>query len=212
MREPKEAEPSSGGAGSTSDPNLARRIQAREPEAIRAVVHAYLDQIFRAACGAGLDPQRAEEVTQATFTTFVEKAEAFEGRSHVRTWLFGILYRKIAEARRELQRETLLDDIEETVERRFNPDGTWMRPPRTLEAEVYRTEIKRLIEECLNAVPLQQRMAFILRESEDLPTEEICKILDVTPTNLGVLLFRVRNRLRECLETKGVKGSSDAQL
>ena len=52
-------------------------------------------------------------------------------------------------------------------------------------------------------------MAFILREVEGLDTDEICKILGVTRTNLGVLLYRVRNRLRECLETKGV---SDAQL
>ena len=52
-------------------------------------------------------------------------------------------------------------------------------------------------------------MAFILREAEDLGTGEICKILAVTRTNLGVLLYRGRNRLRECLETKGV---SDAQL
>ena len=49
-------------------------------------------------------------------------------------------------------------------------------------------------------------MAFVLREVEDLSTVEICKILDVTRTNLGVLLYRARNRLRECLESKGIKG------
>jgi len=39
-----------------------------------------------------------------------------------------------------------------------------------------------------------------------METEEICKILDVTRTNLGVMLFRSRNRLRECLEQKGIVG------
>ena len=48
-------------------------------------------------------------------------------------------------------------------------------------------------------------MAFVLRELEGLTTEEICKILDVNRTNLGVLLYRSRNRLRECLETKGFR-------
>ena len=48
-------------------------------------------------------------------------------------------------------------------------------------------------------------MAFVLREIEELETEEICKILDVTRTNIGVLLHRARNRLRECLETKGIE-------
>ena len=77
---------------SIDDPRFAERIREEDPEALRAVVTSYLGQIHRAARSAGLDPERAEEVTQATFTTFIEKARNFEGRSHVRTWLFGILY------------------------------------------------------------------------------------------------------------------------
>ncbi len=49
-------------------------------------------------------------------------------------------------------------------------------------------------------------MAFILREVQEFESKEICKILEVTVTNLGVLLYRARNRLRECLEAKGVRG------
>ncbi len=188
------------------EPQLADRVRAGEPAALQAVVHAYLGQILRAARAAGLDPQRAEDVTQATFTTFLEKAEQFEGRSHVRTWLFGIFYKKIAEARRELQRDGKMDDIDDVVEQRFKPDGTWVRPPQPADEQFYRTEVKELIEECLEIVPTQQRMAFVLREVEDLDTDEICKILEVTRTNLGVILYRARNRLRECLETKGVRG------
>ena len=48
-------------------------------------------------------------------------------------------------------------------------------------------------------------MAFVLREVEGLSTEEIREVLDVTSTNLGVLLYRSRNRLRECLEKSGVE-------
>ena len=48
-------------------------------------------------------------------------------------------------------------------------------------------------------------MAFVLREVEGMDTKEICKILEITSTNLGVLLHRVRNRLRECLEAKGIE-------
>ncbi len=51
----------------------------------------------------------------------------------------------------------------------------------------------------------EQRMAFVLREVEGMNIQEICKILEVTRTNLGVLLHRVRNRLRKCLEAKGIE-------
>jgi len=192
-------------AVSINDPNFATRVRARDPEALQAVVSTYLRQILRAARGAGLNPERAEDVTQTTFATFIEKAQEFEGRSHVRTWLFGILYNKIAEARREGRRDEPTDDIDNVMAQRFDAYGSWARPPRPLEAEVYDSEVRERIEECLEAAPTQQRLAFILREVEGFTTEEICKILGVTRTNLGVLLHRVRNRLRDCLEAKGIR-------
>ena len=171
------------------DPQLGARIRRRDSEALRAVVHTYLPQLLRAALGAGLELQRAREVTQDTFLTFIEKAAQFEGRSHVRTWLFGILYRKIAEARRQLQRERQMDDIEEIVEQRFDPKGSWVRPPQPVDMKLYSSEVGGFLEGCLGAVPTQQKMAFVLREVEEFASEEICKILGVTRTNLGVLML-----------------------
>ena len=176
------------------------------------MTETYVHQILRAARGAGLAPERAEDVTQATFVTFLEKAETFEGRSHVRTWLFGILYRKIAEMRREVQRDSGFDDIDEVFEARFDKNGSWLRPPRAIETGVVGDEIREKIQDCLEGLPERQKLAFFLRDVQDLTTEEICKILEVTRTNLGILLFRGRNRLRECLEGKGVSGSRDAEL
>ncbi len=147
----------------------------------------------------------AEDVAQDTFVTFIESAPRFEGRSHVRTWLFGILYKKIAAARRSLGRHQAMDNIDEVLERRFDAAGGWMRPPRPVDAQVYDAEVRRGIDACLDEVPIKQRMAFMLREIEGMDSEATCQVLEVTPTNLGVLLHRVRNRLRECLEGKGIE-------
>ena len=120
----------SGMAISVDDPQLAKRIRAEDPAALKVVAEAYLGQIFRAARGAGLAPERAEEVTQSTFATFIEKASRFEGRSHVRTWLFGILYHKIAEERRHVSRDQQMEEIDEVVEQRFGASGKWVNPPQ----------------------------------------------------------------------------------
>lgn len=183
---------------------LAARIRARDRESIAEVVRTYLPQVLRAARGSGLAPQRADEVTQETFKTFIEAAPRFEGRSHVRTWLFGILYRKIAEERRDLARERRNDPIDEVFESHFDADGSWLTPPRRPDAELESKQVLGQIRDCLQEAPSRQRMAFLLREVEGLATDEICKILEVTVTNLGVMLHRVRNRLRECLDAKGV--------
>lgn len=185
------------------DSQFVGRVQRGDADALRDVVEAYLPHILNTARASGLAPERAEDVTQATFATFIERAQAFEGRSHVRTWLFGILYRKVAEARRGVDRDQRSDDIDQMVASRFDSKGTWKSPPQVMA--VYGGEISKFLDDCLEGLNSPQRLAFVLREVEELGTEEICKILDVSRTNLGVLLFRGRNRLRECLETKGVE-------
>ncbi len=98
-----------------------------------------------------------------------------------------------------------MDEIDDVVERRFDAKGSWVRPPQPVDVQLYASEIREFFEDCLEKVPTQQRMAFVLREVDELSSKEICKILNITSTNLGVLMYRVRNRLRECLEAKGVE-------
>ena len=99
-----------------------------------------------------------------------------------------------------------MEDIDAVFEQQFDASGSWTRPPRPVDAALDASEVRREIEGCLEGVPTKQRMAFVLREVEELDTEEICKILEVTRTNLGVLLHRARTWLRKCLETKGIRG------
>ena len=61
------------------DPDLAAQVRAVNRTAIQTVVETYLAQILRAARGAGLDPQQAEDVTQATFTTLYRGGAPFRG-------------------------------------------------------------------------------------------------------------------------------------
>jgi RNA polymerase sigma-70 factor (ECF subfamily) len=191
-----------------SDPSFLARLRAKDPEALGEVVKAYLGQIQRAARGAGLTASEADDVAQATCTTFIETADRFEGRSHVRTWLFGILYKTIAGRRRERDKERRVDDIDETFETRFDSSGSWSNPPRGGYEVVWSQQVADKTAECLDEAPDKQRMAFVLREVHGLSSEEICNALEVSRTNLGVMLHRLRHRLRDCLESKGVWGGS----
>ena len=156
------------------DPDLAAQVRTGNRTAIQTIVETYLAQILRAARGAGLDPQQADDVTQATFTTFIEAAPRFEGRSSVRTWLFGILYKKIAEARRARQRDRQMDEIiDEAFEGRFDASGSWSTPPQPVDTALHHKEVETEIFACLEAAPLRQTLAFILREVEELSTEDI---------------------------------------
>ncbi len=194
------------------DAALTRQIQQRQPAALDRVVRDVLPSLLRAARTAGLDADRADDVAQATLLVFLRRAHEFDGRARASTWLHGILVHKIAAERRALRREDGRDDIEDVIDARFDAAGAWTRPPCAPVLDVVRDELRRRIADCLEGVPDRQRLAFTLREVEGFDTAELCKILAVSPNNLGVLLYRARHRLRECLESTGVSGSADAVL
>jgi RNA polymerase sigma-70 factor, ECF subfamily len=191
---------------SFTGPQFLTRLKNRHDETLADLIQEYLPQIYRAARGAGLTVQNAEDVAQNTFVTFMEKLDDFEGRSHVRTWLFGILYRKISEMRRGAIREEAAEDIDDVMEHRFKTNGFWAKPPRATDASVFDTEVSRHLDDCLEGVTTDQRLAFVLREVQEMDSEEICESMGVSRSNLGVLLYRGRNKLRECLENRNIKG------
>lgn len=179
------------------------RLRRRDPDALAEAVHDHARPLLRAAKALGFAEQDAEDLVQDVFTTFLEKLDTFEGRSQVRTWLFGILHRKALERRRASIKDDRMDPIDEVFESRFDPDGNWTRPPADLERLLLSKEIGEIVRGCMEGLPVNQREVFVLREVEGLDTGEICKILEVSVTNFGVLMHRARARLRECLETRG---------
>jgi RNA polymerase sigma-70 factor (ECF subfamily) len=187
-------------------------IQRRDPEILEEVARECLPGLLRAARAAGLSAVDAEDAVQTTFLTFLRRAEDFDGRSRCSTWLYGILVRKMSELRRSTAREEAADQIDEVISARFEPDGRWARPPASPAAELGQEEVRRLLGECLEGVPDRQRLAYTLLEVDGLSREELCNVLEVSPNNLGVILYRARNRLRECLEARGFRGSADADM
>lgn len=187
------------------DPQFLERLRKRDDAAWEAIVDAYLPQLLRAARGMGFSADENQDLAQSVFAAMMEAIGRFEGRSHIRTFLFGIFYNKVSEHWREKYRAEENDPIDEVMECKFDLKGRWRQSPLDIENQVFGHEAREMIRECLEAIPRTQRIAFYLREVDEMKTTEICKKLAVTSTNLGVLLFRARNRLRECLEKKGLK-------
>ncbi len=189
-----------------SGDDFLARLRSRDQDTLQHLMQDYLPQVYRAARGAGLSVQNAEDASQSTFVIFIEKLSEFEGRSHIRTWLFGILYRKISEMRRSAQREEMAQDIEDVMEDRFKTNGFWAKPPRATDQKVFDQDVREHLDNCLDGVPDEQRLAFVMREVEELDSKEICEAMNVSRSNLGVLLYRGRNKLRECLEKRNITG------
>lgn len=164
------------------------------------------DALYRYALARVRDEALAEELVQDTFVAALAARSQFSGQASERTWLIAILKNKMVDHLRRAQREEPLpDDVdsEEMLDALFNHRGHWSlrpldwgHPDEALESQ----QFWRVFENCLAGVPVRLADAFFLREVDGLTAEEVCKVLDVSPSNLWVSLHRARMRLRLCLE------------
>lgn len=180
-------------------------LKERAPGAVEALIEEYASALLASAMSWGLPRADAEESVQDALLDFLSALDRFEGRSTLKTFLFGVLFHKCSERRRKSRREEATDDIEAAVDARFGSLGVWNSLPRGPEDEAVNDELARWLAECAKGLSPDQRAAFQLKVVEGIETEEACKMLGVSATNLGVLMFRSRNKLRECLEKKWMK-------
>jgi len=110
-----------GNSGFSSEEFL-ERLKNRDHEAVTQLVHAYTQQLFRASLGLGFDHTGAQELVQSVWTTFFDVSSRFQGKSHIRTFIFGILYNKASELRRDYSRFDSKDPVEDILEARFDAE------------------------------------------------------------------------------------------
>lgn len=173
--------------------DFARQVESLRPQLIRFARSQLRNEAW------------AEDAVSDTLLAALEKPQAFAGQSQLKTWLVGILKHKVVDQLRKHSREATVlvdDDGEDLDELLFTADGHWREPPAVWaspEASLGQREFFEVLQACIDHLPAVQGRVFMMREWLDLETDEICKELQITTTNLGVLLHRARLRLRECL-------------
>lgn len=197
--------------------NQDHKENAKQTENILADV-AFLEDIRRqmikfATLQLG-DGHLAEDAVQEALIGALKNASSFGGRAALKTWIFAILKKKIADTLRHKQRmvnaSTLLreeDEDEDFSELLFDRKGHWQQDERPVawgnpEASLRETHFWSMFEACLERLPPKQARVFMMREFIELDVDEICVAVDLTISNLHVLLHRSRLRLRECIENK----------
>jgi len=159
------------------------------------------------------DSHQAEDAVQDALVGAMKNASSFGGRAALKTWIFAILKNKIADALRHKQRvvnaSSLLreEDEDEDFSELFDRKGFWQPDERPVvwaspEESLREGQFWRVFEACLDGLPPKQARVFMMREFIGLDADEICLAVELTTSNLHVLLHRARLRLRECLENK----------
>lgn len=153
-------------------------------DAAASLVRAHYADVFR-FCARRIGPDLAADAAQETFVTMTKTLSRFEGRSDLRTWLFGIAYRHCQALARKRRRDPA--PLDAALEQRPAPGV-----PCPIEATVLRNALSRLSHE--------HREAVLLHEVDGLTYAEIAELLDIPVGTVKSRLYHALAALRRILE------------
>lgn len=182
-----------------ADPDLAlvERIQAGDRRAFETLVRRHEGRVFRTALAVAGNEADAEEAMQDTFLKAFQHLGEFRGDSRFSTWLTRIAINEGLQRTRRKREMVSLDDPEHSLEAVL-PRRTdeWASNPEKLCAA---RETKDLVEKAIRALPPPYRVVFVLRDVEQLSTEETSAAIGLSIPGVKSRLLRARLMLREAL-------------
>ena len=174
-------------------------------------IDLYADYLFNYAVTRVDGHDLAKDLVQETFFSGIKGKDNFRGQAAERTWLVSILKRKIIDHYRKINSAKGKKEVRMNFYEEGEKKGSWLeeRVPQSwdneAEKKIENAELKLALESCIDNLPEKHRMVFMLKTVQNYDTEEICNELDITPSNLWVIIHRARLQLRNCMEKKWFK-------
>lgn len=179
---------------------LARRCAARDPAALRQLMGANNQRMFRAAWSVLKDRHEAEEAVQSAYVKAFNAIGDFAGRSALSTWLTRIVINEaLGRLRSERRRRTALESDGVAVLDHYREALMRGSEPAAPDAALAREQLRRMLEQAIGSLPASFRTVFVLREIEGLSVDEAAEALGIPPATVKTRLHRARQRLQQAL-------------
>ena len=175
---------------------LMERIGAGDHRAFRELVERHQNAVVGTVAKMLGNASEAEDIAQQVFLRVWRHAKRYRPDAKFTTYLFTITRNLVFnESRRKKRRnEVSADEREENSHVLIPAD-----PNRQPDSELLQEELRQAVDKAIASLPEPQRMAVVLRRYEQMPYEEIARVLDVSVSAVKSLLFRARTALREAL-------------
>ena len=179
---------------------LAGRCASGDVGAVRHLVTANNQRLFRAAWSILKNRNEAEDAVQSAYSKAFAAMASFEGRSSLTTWLTRIAINEALARRRtnERQRKNLEAEGVQVLEtyREQLAKGSLAPSP---EAEAARNQLRSLLERAIAGLPENFRTVFVLHEIEGVSVEDAALALEIPTGTVKTRLMRARNKLQQAL-------------
>ena len=185
--------------GAFDESALVARAQGGDQAAFTTLVDHYQRKIYRIGKNITQNNEDAEDVLQETFLKAYEHLGGFQGNSKFYTWIVRIAVNEalMKLRKRKGDRFVSLDEPIETGEEEVKREvAVWDDNP---EQRYSREEMQRILDEAVDDLKPDFRTVFVLRDIEELSTEETADALGISVPAVKSRLLRARLALREKL-------------
>jgi RNA polymerase sigma-70 factor, ECF subfamily len=182
-------------AQARADAALVGRVARRDREAMREIYMRHRPKVFRFALRILRDRTMAEDVSSEVFLDVWRRAEGFEGRSSVSTWILGITRIKAFSALRAPVDQELNDKIVDAIE----------DPGQDPAAGLQRKETGAIIRQCLTKLSAEHREIIDLVYYHEKSIAEASAIVGIPGNTVKTRMFCARKRLARLLKAAGVR-------
>ena len=206
--------PSRAAGAAGEDLDLARRIANGDVRAFEGLLRRSNRSLYRVARAIVKDDAEAEDVLQEAMLRAYRSMAAFRGDARLSTWLVRIVANEaLGRLRLSARRSAVLPlhpDAPDLAEFDLPADEAPMSVQHDPERTAMRSEMRRLLESRIDALPDAFRVVFVLRALEELNVEETATCLGIAPGTVRTRFFRARSLLRESLSREIDRAYEDA--
>ena len=186
----------------SGDAELVRRALARDEAAVRAILKANNQRLYRLARGILRNDAEAEDVVQETYVLAFTHLSDFRGASSLSTWLSRIAMNEALGRLRHARPAVELDQLQQgALDAQIIPFPLASATDDP-EKSMAQREIQHVVEAAIDELPGAFRLVFITRVVEGMNVEETAEILGLKPETVKTRLHRARAMLRDNVEKK----------
>lgn len=189
---------------------LVARLRAKDDDAFALLVRSYAGRLLSVARRFLKSEEDARDAVQDAFVSAFRSIGTFKAGSSLATWLHRIVVNS-ALMRLRSKRRHPEEDLEELLPK-FQADGhqlvssvDWQESAEDL---VQREEMRDLVRRSIDMLPETHRAILIMRDIEEMTTDEVAQVLEITPNAVKVRLHRARQALRTLLDRELEKESA----
>lgn len=193
-------------ASNLNEKDLIRGLREKKDWAFRELISRWSDKLYRLSLRLVKRPEEAQEIVQEVLVKVLEKIDMFEGGSSLYTWLYRVTVNeslmriRTEKGQQKFSWEEALPQYENGIHTETFSD--WAKLPDEKFAE---KEFREFVRASVELLPDDLKASYLLKDVEQLPEEEVCKILGLTKPAMKNRVHRARLFLRKRIEEKYVR-------